>query len=163
MTTARKDLLVLGVGNPLRGDDGVGIELVRRLRAHFGPSLNCKELLAPDVILAERIAAFDHLLIIDALAEAQKDPYRLVALAPAKTFMPAGCMVSHCFDWPAILALAEELYGHAPKTQVLGIAARRFEFSESMSSLCQKNADSAFDFLVSYCEAGQRPSSEKNS
>ena len=155
MTGARKDLLVFGVGNPLRGDDGVGIVLLRRLQAHFGPGLNGKELLAPDVILAERIAAFDHLLIIDALAETQDAPYRLLDLAPAASFMPAGCMVSHCFDWPAILAMARELYGHSPKCQVLGIAAVRFEFSETLSPLCRKNADSAFDFLVSYCATGQ--------
>ncbi|MCP3953035.1 MAG: hydrogenase maturation protease [Desulfobacterales bacterium] len=154
MKNARNDMLVLGVGNPLRGDDGVGIELVRRLREHFGAGLNCEELLAPDVILAERIAAFDHLLIIDALAEAQEAPYRFVDLAPAKSFMPAGSMVSHCFNWPAILAMAQELYGHAPKTRVLGIAARQVEFSEFLSPHCQENADKAFDLLVSLCAAG---------
>lgn len=149
----RKDLLVLGVGNPLRGDDGVGIELVRRLGAHFGADLSWDALLVPDVILSERIAAFEHLLIIDALAEMEAPPYRLMDLAPAKRLMPAGAMVSHCFDWPAILALAKEFFGRAPKTSVLGIGATRFDFSHTLSPDCRKNAEKAFAFLVSYCTA----------
>jgi hydrogenase maturation protease len=149
----REDLLVLGVGNPLRGDDGVGIELVRRLGEYFGPGLNRDELLAPDVILAERIAPYGHLLIIDALASSGDAPYQLKDLAPAPTFMPAGGMISHCFDWPAILAMATELYGRAPKTRVLGIAATQFHFSETLTPGCRKNADLAFDFLISYCSS----------
>ena len=151
MPLVRKDLLVLGVGNPLRGDDGVGIELVRRLRNHFGDALACQELLAPDVVLAQRIAAFDHLVIIDALAEEADAPYRLLDLAPAPASRPVGGLISHCFDWPAILALAEALYGRCPKARVLGISAAFFGLCETLSPFCRSNADSAFDFLVSLC------------
>ena len=31
-----KDMLVLGIGNPLLGDDGFGVEVVRRLREQKG-------------------------------------------------------------------------------------------------------------------------------
>ena len=141
-------LLVIGVGNPLRGDDGVGLVLVRRLQAHFGSRLSTLEMMAPDVAWAERIAACRELLVIDAAADAAAAPFGLVDVAAASSPLPAGGWVSHRFDWPAILTLARQVYGRAPRTRLLAVCGVDFGIRESLSAACRQNAEAAFAFLV---------------
>ncbi len=147
---SRKDLLVIGVGNTLREDDGVGIYLVNRLNNHFSFRLNCMEVYEPDVILAQKIAEFENLLIIDAMIMDNDSPFKLISVEPAKSFAPSG-FVTHIFDWSIILAMSNEFFGNAPKSEILGVSAFYFGFSESISPSCNDNAEKTFDFLVQYC------------
>lgn len=151
---ARQDLFVVGIGTPLRGDDRVGIELVRRLREHFGPGLACLELYEPEIALAERIANFEELLVVDAMAKASPAAFELVPLSPGDRVVPSGGLTSHVFDWGAILALSHRLYGGHTRGSVLGVAAASFEFSEGLSAACAAHADEAFRFLLDYCSPG---------
>jgi hydrogenase maturation protease len=148
---ARPDLLVVGIGNPLRRDDAVGLHLVRRLDRYFQRRLNCMALMAPDVAYAEKISRFRKLLVIDAMPLPDDEPYRMVRLAPGPHPFPSGGWVSHVFDWTAILALTVVLYDRSPEAELLGVAAGDFGISESLSPSCARNADSAFRFLVAYC------------
>ncbi len=149
----KTNLLVIGVGNTLRQDDGVGINLVRRLKSCFPPGLNCIEVYEPDIILAQEIAGFDNLLIVDAVVAEDDKPYRIIPIKPAKSFIPSGGFVTHIFDWSTILATSKELFAGNPDTKVLGVSAFNFGFSESLSPPCKANAEKAFDFLVQYCSA----------
>lgn len=158
----RKNLLVIGVGNTLREDDGVGINLVRRLKACFPSWLNCIEIYEPDIILAQKIADFDNLLIVDAMVIENNEPYRVIPLEPAKSFIPLGGFATHVFDWTTILAMAKELFDQSPEARVLGVSASNFGFSESLSPLCKANAEKAFDFLVQYCSVQSLASDERN-
>jgi len=144
-----KDLLVIGVGNTLREDDGVGIYLVNRLNSYFSFRLNCMEVYEPDIILAQKIAEFENLLIVDAMIMKDESPYKLVSVEPAKRFLLSG-FLTHIFDWGIILAISKEFFGNVPKTGILGVSAFQFDFSESLSPHCQANAEKAFDFLIQY-------------
>ncbi len=148
---ARQDLLVVGVGNTLREDDGVGFDLVHRLRKHFGSALNCLEVYELDIVLAETIARFDELLVIDALVIDEEVPFKLVPLTAKESFIPAGGFISHVFDWGAILALARDGFGSRAKANLLGISANCFGLSEQLSPDCAAKADKAFQFLIDYC------------
>lgn len=149
----RKDLLVIGVGNTLREDDGVGIYLVNRLNNHFSFRLNCIEVCEPDIILAQKIAEFENLLIIDAIIN-DNSSFKLITVEPAKSFIPSG-FVTHIFNWGIILAMSEKFFGNAPKSEILGVSAFYFGFSESISPTCNDNAEKAFNFLVQYCSKSE--------
>jgi hydrogenase 3 maturation protease len=61
-------LLVMGVGNPLRRDDGVGLEVVRRMRGRVGGEvelLECEGVAENYLEEVERLAP-THLLLVDA-------------------------------------------------------------------------------------------------
>ena len=152
---ARQDLLVVGIGSSLRGDDRVGLELVRRLQEHFGADLSCLELYEPDVALAERLAGFAELLVVDAAIGQGDEPYTLVELPVADRLVPSGGLTSHVFDWGVILALSHRLYGGRVQGRLLGVSASCFELSEELSETCARNAQQALAFLIDYCS---RPS-----
>ena len=57
----------MGLGNPIMGDDGVGIKVVRTLQARLGrrPDVVVKELSVSGIRLVEELLGFDHVIIVD--------------------------------------------------------------------------------------------------
>ncbi|MHA1186122.1 MAG: hydrogenase maturation protease, partial [Candidatus Heimdallarchaeota archaeon] len=64
------ETLVLGVGNPLLSDDGVGNHVVRELQKKYSiiPSIEFDELDTGGLSLAERFIGYKKVVMIDALA-----------------------------------------------------------------------------------------------
>lgn len=120
--------LVIGIGNPLRGDDGVGALLAEQ--AAQQAAVRCVQQLTPE--LAAELAHLDAVLFIDAwLAPAAAVP-QLIALSPA-----ASPTSSHRLDPAALLALSQALYGHAPRAQQLLVPASGFECGTALSAALQ--------------------------
>ncbi|MCP4694796.1 MAG: hydrogenase maturation protease, partial [Desulfobacterales bacterium] len=136
----REDILVIGVGNTLREDDGVGVHLVRKLKEKFSDRLNCIEVYEPDILLAEQMTEYAEALIIDAMVVEDGAPFNLVSLHPSKSMLPAAGFVTHSFDWGAVLKMAEELFGKSLRATLLGVSARSYGISETISPFCLKNA-----------------------
>jgi hydrogenase maturation protease len=137
-------LLVIGYGNPSRRDDGVGLVVVNSLRERLGrPPLvegedGCNGLggavdtlflqqLMPE--LAETLAEYDRVWFVDAHVGVIPDPVRRVPLHPS--YEPAS--VSHHLKPEALLALAGQLYGRAPKGELFSIRGFVFDFGEGLS------------------------------
>ncbi len=65
-----KKIKVIGCGNLLAYDEGVGIHVVRKLKNHVLPeNVEIKELRNPGQLLVELVSEADKLIIIDACAE----------------------------------------------------------------------------------------------
>lgn len=110
-------LLVVGYGNPIRGDDGVGWRAVEVLQAD--PRLEGATVLARHQLtleLAEDVAAVDLVVLVDASTA----PAGSVEVTEVASVGPAGAW-SHAVDPAALLELAERLYGRAPPTFVLSV------------------------------------------
>ncbi len=150
VTPPPNELLVIGIGNPLREDDRVGLYLLERLKAHFGAQFPGMIVYEPDIGLAEAIASCATLVVVDALATETETPFRLLPLPAAATIFPAGGCSSHVFDWGMILAMARDLFGHAPEAFVCGVRARSFGISEDLSPQCRADAEEAFVMLCEF-------------
>ncbi|MDM8535940.1 hydrogenase maturation protease [Desulfobacterales bacterium HSG17] len=148
MDTCRDNLLIAGIGNTLRGDDRVGIFLMKKLEKHFLNTIKYLEIHAPDILMAETFSQFENLLIIDAICMDDDKPYKLIPIKPAKNIAPSPGFPAHVVGWDTILYTAREFFGHAPQTVLLGVAACDFDFSETLSTQCRANADKAFEFIV---------------
>ena len=117
--------LVIGIGNSLRGDDGVGALLAEQVG---GRSV---QQLTPE--LAAELAELEEVLFIDAwLAPAGATP-RLVEVIPAA----AGAPDSHRFEPAQLLAISQALYGHAPAAHLLQVPATLFEHGTTLSAELQ--------------------------
>ncbi len=66
VTTSVKTL-VLGVGNPILSDDGVGIHVARELKKRKLKGITVDELAASGLELLDAVRGFDKLVIIDAI------------------------------------------------------------------------------------------------
>lgn len=125
------DLLVIGYGNPLREDDGVGWAAAELLRAELPAGrarcIACHQLL-PE--LAEPVSQAGLVLFVDARAAGAPGALELRPVAPDAE-LPAG--MTHTFGPGALLALAERLYGRCPPAQLATVAGASFGYGETLS------------------------------
>jgi len=73
---ATRRILVLGLGNTILGDDGVGISVVREMRKTWKevPCVECMEASLGGIALLDLVAGFDRVLVIDAIMTDDANP-----------------------------------------------------------------------------------------
>ena len=127
---AARPALLLACGNSLRQDDGVGLRIAEAAEQVF-PASRLRILAAPQFTpeMAAELATTDLALFVDASAADEPGAIRIRPVGPC-----AAPAETHRLDPPALLALAEELSGHAPsRAFVLTIGAARFDYGEDLS------------------------------
>jgi len=126
------DVLILGVGNPLRADDGVGQAVVERLGSILPPAaaeLRAVYQLTPE--LAADLAAADLVVVVDASVDV---PPGEVAVRDLAAGAVAGEPFSHSIDPAALAWLAQALYGASPRMVLVGIGPASLEPGEDLSA-----------------------------
>jgi hydrogenase maturation protease len=73
-------VLVLGVGNPILSDDGVGIHVARELKKRSIPGADVEELAASGLELLDVVRGYDKVVIIDAIQTTNGTPGELYIL-----------------------------------------------------------------------------------
>lgn len=123
--------LIIGYGNPLRGDDGVGWRVVEALEGLVpeGAALAVHQL-TPE--LAEPISRAGTVVFVDAAAEGEPGEVACLALEGDTGCQPA-LQGSHLTTPDALLAMARELFGRCPPAYMVTIAGESFELSEALS------------------------------
>lgn len=130
-TLTLRPLLVYGIGNIGRQDDGLGPLLVDQLAAlgvPAGVTLESGYQLAPeDALLLSTHAA---VVFVDATAVADaRHPYALSVVAPASEVT----FTTHLLSPGALLTLCRRLYGTTPAAIALALPACSFEVNEPLS------------------------------
>ena len=131
-------LLVIGYGNTLRRDDGVGPKVVEALAALQLPgvqTLICQQL-SPEH--ADPISRADTVVFVDAAVDAPKG-VQWRRLAPSASAQ----LMAHAADPRTILALARDVFGHTPCAWWLTIPAVAMGFGEDLSPVAQRGGAKA--------------------
>lgn len=127
--------LIIGYGNPLRGDDGLGWHAARLLAECIQRDdvqiVTCHQLM-PE--LAEDISQADHVIFIDAACGGEPGALRFDDLQPDNR---PNVDFTHRFDAPALLACAQVLYGRCPYAVLCSLSADSFDLSENLSEVVQ--------------------------
>jgi hydrogenase maturation protease len=144
--------LVIGYGNELRGDDGAGFHLARRLAEDprlSGTRVIPRRQLTPE--LALDISRAQLVVFIDAsrlLAPGE------VASAPIQpTATTAGAPYSHQMTPTDLLGFAAELYGSAPRAMVVSIGVADTDFGGGLSAEVEAALPRAADEVVRLVES----------
>jgi hydrogenase maturation protease len=134
--------LVIGCGNPLRGDDGAGPAVLRLLAegsARPDVRLLTVHQLAPE--LSEDACRAAGLVVVDASAEGRPGTVLLRAIELTDRGR-AG--TSHHFGPEDLVEYARRLHGRAPPSVVVSIAGGDFGFREGLGPEVQQGvADAA--------------------
>ncbi len=146
------ELLVIGYGNTLRGDDGVGprvAEAIGKLHLPGVRTLICP-LLTPE--LADPIARAKKVIFVDAAVDAP-NAVQWRKLEPKETSQ----LMAHAADPRTMLALARDVFGHVPEAWWLTIPAVDLGFSEEFSTAVQRGFAEAVEKIQAFCReaAGQ--------
>ena len=145
-------LLVIGYGNTLRSDDGVGprvAEAVGTLQLPGVRTLICQQL-SPEH--AEPISQADKVIFVDAAVDTARQ-VQFHKLEPNDSSQ----IMTHAADPRAMLALARDVFGHAPEAWWLTIPAVKLGFGEELSSEAEAGLREALGHIqvlaARYCHA----------
>lgn len=129
--------LVIGVGNPLRRDDGVGpwlAETLQRDHPALIQALLCQQL-TPE--LAEDIASYERVLFIDAGTENQ--PLQIFHLEP----LPTSSALGHAQSAEQILYWTQKLFGKKVDAWIMVVPGSDFGYGLGFSAPCTQKAQEA--------------------
>jgi hydrogenase maturation protease len=138
-------LLLVGVGNDLRGDDAAGRIVARTVAQWNRPGVRVLERhqLVPELV--EDLASAASLIVVDA---AVGDSVTLTCeLAhPAADF--GSVPLTHALSVSHLLAYAWKLHRRCPLANVVRIPANRFDYGAPPSPICQAGIDAALRLLA---------------
>lgn len=140
----RPRCLIIGYGNPLRGDDGFGLAVAEQLQEMCLPdtaSVVAYQQLMPE--LAEPISRADTVVFVDARVG---EPVGVIECEPIRPAAPPSVMLAHHTEPAGLLALAQKLYGRIPERAfLLTVHAMQFGHSENLSPEVQKAIPEAIE------------------
>lgn len=141
--------LIIGYGNPLRGDDGVGWAVVERLEQmeHHEPlTLIASHQLLPELTDLIREAA--RVTFVDATVLGEPGTVRITRLAPDVT----GLASSHQMSPGVLLAYTQQLYGYCPPAYLVTVTGVQFGYEEKLSPLIQEKLGAICEDVVRVAE-----------
>ncbi len=148
MKSGDTSTLIIGYGNTLRNDDGVGYRLAERIATLSLPRLETLALhqLTPD--LAETIAQVSLVIFADAFADTSLEQVTVKSLGVEVVEFNS----SHSCHPSYLLRLAKTLYGHAPKAYWLMLPCSDFSLGGTLSAKAQLSMSHAFAIIQDLLE-----------
>ncbi|CUH67552.1 hydrogenase maturation protease [Thalassovita gelatinovora] len=136
-------MLLIGYGNPGRGDDGLGPAFADLIEQAALPGITV--MIDYQLTVDHALAVADTDLVVFADAQiAGEGAFGLTAAAPVRS----AEITSHALTPEAVLTLARTLYAATPDAFILGITGQDFgEVKEGLSPQAQQNLDAAVMFF----------------
>jgi hydrogenase maturation protease len=128
--------LVLGYGNRSRMDDGVGWFVLERLEELGLPNVELLTSHQLDVDHAELITGFDEVIFVDAAVSQSPLPIARTVVQPGFR----SHAVAHYLTPSDLLALAQTLFGRAPRGILFSIRGSDFNFGTTLSPTTERAA-----------------------
>jgi hydrogenase maturation protease len=145
-------VLVVGFGNNLRGDDGVGprvAELLASEDALPGATIVTRRQVAPE--LAADMAAARLVVLIDA----RQDGGTPGDVRVERVVGSGGPIGSHAVDVRAVVDLAERVYGNAPPVVVVSVSAAQFDLGSGLSDAVASSLPRVVDAVIAVVETNR--------
>jgi hydrogenase maturation protease len=147
-------VLVIGYGNPLRGDDGLGWHAAECLATSLaGPDveiITCHQL-TPE--LAEPVSRAERVIFIDAET---RGPAGQLTVRRLTSVLAKHTRLSHTLDPATLLGSAREIYSTSPQGFVLSVAGESFAYGEELSPKVQSAIPEllrvAYDIIAGSCK-----------
>jgi hydrogenase maturation protease len=143
---ADRSPLVVGYGNPLRSDDGVGPVIAGRLATDprfAGTVVLQRHQLTPE--LALDVSRADLVVLVDARSAA---PAGSVAIERVDRASADGTTWSHHLGPASLVGLAGELYGRVAEVHVVSVGVGSLEVGEGLSPAVEAAVPGAIDAIA---------------
>lgn len=142
-------LLLFGYGNPGRGDDGLGPELIERIARLQLAGVVCQTDMQLQVEHVTDLAECDQVLFLDADMTCA-EPFEFSEISAVKD----GSYTSHAMNPTALLHAYRQVYGEdAPPAFLLRIRGYDFALGDPVSEQACANLDAATRLVRELCAA----------
>lgn len=148
-------VLVVGYGNALRTDDGLGWHVAERLADDprlAGATVLRRHQLTPE--LALDISEATLLVLVDASHGPPAGTISVERLEPRGDTASSGTTWSHHLTPTTLVELARELYGRAPDVFVVGCGVASVEMGDELSTEVREALPRVVDAVAELVSAG---------
>jgi hydrogenase maturation protease len=145
--------LVLGIGNSILGDDGVGVRVAREVAARLNDEdVDVRDVNVDGLNLFDFILGYQKLVVIDAIPTEDGRVGDVFRLTPEKVCDPSRSAISpHHFDLATTIEIGKKLFpGEMPREVILYAVAARdaTAVSEKMSREVEEAVPRAVDQVL---------------
>jgi hydrogenase maturation protease len=139
------NILIVGVGNTLMGDDGIGAYVAARLEALQLQGVRTVTVQQITSDLLDEMLPADYTVIVDARVEAEP-----VQFYPVTITDTTGSPQSHHASAPLLIQLAKLVYEKELSVMVCAVGAWDLNLEEKLSRRGKKNADQAVSTILGW-------------
>lgn len=136
-------ILVYGIGNPGRRDDGLGPKLVSLVEAERIENVDCDANYQLNIGDARTCSHYDIVIFADA-SETAAPPFEFKELEPVREI----AFTTHEMSSASVLTLTEELYARRPRAWMLAVRGYEWDIGEGLSPQAEINLPAALAFLL---------------
>lgn len=133
--------LMVGFGNPMRSDDGIGPYVVDRISTLEIPDVDVRICHQLGVELIDDVRSYDRIIFVD--AGGGPKPYRFRRV---RADAPSAAS-SHYLSPETLYRLAQKLVAPVPPFYLCTVGVADFAFGEGFSEKAVRSAHGAIDFL----------------
>ena len=135
--------LVVGYGNSLRSDDGIGIKIAQIVEGWHLPGVRSLSLhqLTPELTM--ELAKVDLAIFVDACRYCNPEVVKLYPLDPSTSIT----FKSHSSDPEALLSLTQSLFGKCPLAWWLIVPGIDFQLGDKLSSPAKQGIEQALKIV----------------
>ncbi|HRG25911.1 MAG TPA: hydrogenase maturation protease [Chitinophagaceae bacterium] len=141
----KKNILIVGVGNTLMGDDGIGAYVAASIEAKQQPDVHVIHVQQMTSDLLEDMLKAEQTIIVDAAVGA--DPVQFYKVDETA---PAGASYSHYTSAIQLLKMAELVYERNLSVYICAVGAWDLTLGGALSLRGKKNADQAVSTILGW-------------
>ncbi|MEO0927670.1 MAG: hydrogenase maturation protease [Cyanobacteria bacterium J06643_13] len=144
--------LVVGYGNSLRSDDGIGVCVAKTVEKWNMPQVRslANHQLTPE--LAAELAQVDLAIFIDACQTNETDTIKLFPLKPSESMV----FRSHFNEPQALLSLTKALFGKCPQAFWVVVPGVDFQLGDRLSPMAKLGIEQALKLIRGLLEENIR-------
>jgi hydrogenase maturation protease len=134
-----KTVIVIGYGNDLRSDDGIGQLIANTIKSWDLPNLKSLAVhqLTPE--LAANLANVNLAIFVDARINLESEDVQIESIVPTESRI----IIGHTADALSLLALCQSLYNHCPPAWLVTVPGINFELGDRISPIAEKGIEIA--------------------
>jgi hydrogenase maturation protease len=140
------NICIVGIGNALRSDDGVGQLVCKEIESmnfSFVDTITVQQL---DTTLIESLLMYEQVVFVD--ASVSDDNFSFQPLSSTDENKAAS--FSHHINASMLASLAKQLYGSKTEFHICAIGATQFEVGTTLSEKAKSNVHAAVGMLATW-------------
>ena len=141
-------LLVAGVGNPYRRDDGIGIEIINILQKENNPGLVLFDGGTDGFSLFDQLVLYKCAIIVDAVLMGEHPGVvKIFTPKEAKIKIKSDALSTHGFGLAEVLKLTEE-FAIETEIKIIGIQPEDISFGNGLSKVVECQIPKILDVIL---------------
>ena len=136
-------ILIIGIGNSGRVDDGLGWAFIDRIKDIVPDNFSCVYKYQLQIEDAELLSHYSIVYFVDAHIEQWENGYKVIPCYPKDTYS----FSTHELSPETVLFLSSTIYNKIPEAYILGISGHSFELEIGLSDKAKENLSNALNYF----------------